>query len=365
MEVISGKVEKAKKVVLYGPEGVGKSSFASMFPSPIFIDTEGSTTELDVDRMPKPTSWTMLLQQVDWVKNQNGRFKTLIIDTIDWAEMQCTQQVCATHGKNGVEGFGYGQGYIYVAEEIGKFLNQLSDLIEVGINVVLTAHSQIVKFDQPDEMGSYDRYQLKLGKKTSSHTAPLVKEWADMVLFMNYKTISVAADDKGKKHKAQGGTRTVYATHHPAWDAKNRQGLPDEFPMDYGYIAHIFNVQAANQVQETWTSQPAPQPPVAPPVQPVPQQQMASVPEVAPVQAAQQAPPVTPTQPTPVVEPTAAQVPYDPPAPINSAIPQALQDLMVKDGVTEDAIQTVVGQKGYYPIDTPIVNYDLILLMVY
>ena len=91
-------------------------------------------------------------------------------------------------------------------------------------------------------MGAYDRYQLKLGKKTSSQTAPLVKEWADMVLFMNYKTFSVATDDKGKKHKGQGGVRTIYANHHPAWDAKNRHGLPDEFPMDYSYIAHIFNM---------------------------------------------------------------------------------------------------------------------------
>lgn len=347
MQVISGKVEKAKKVVLYGPEGVGKSSFAAQFPNPIFIDTEGSTTELDVKRLVRPSSWQMLLQQVDWAKT--GGFKTLIIDTIDWAEMLCVQSVCAEHNKTGIEAFGYGQGYIYVAEEFGKFLNKLSDLIEVGINIVLTAHSQIVKFEQPDEMGAYDRYQLKLGKKTSSQTAPLVKEWADMVLFMNYKTFSVATDDKGKKHKAQGGVRTIYATHHPAWDAKNRHGLPDEFPMDYAQIAHIFNEQATNQVQGTWTSQPAPQQPVEPLVQQtVPQQQMASVPEVAPVQAAQQAP----------TAPVAAQEPYNPPVPISSSIPQALQDLMIKDGVSEDAIQTVVSQKGYYPIDTPIVNYD-------
>lgn len=347
MQVISGKLETAKKVVLYGPEGVGKSSLSAQFPNPIFIDTEGSTTELSVNRLARPSSWSMLLQQVDWVKTQS--YKTLVIDTIDWAEMLCVQSVCATHNKAGVEDFGYGQGYIYVAEEFGKFLNKLSDLIETGINVVLNAHSQIVKFEQPDEMGAYDRYQLKLGKKTSSQTAPLVKEWSDMLLFLNYKTVSVAVDDKGRRHKAQGGTRTVYATHHPAWDAKNRHSLPDEFPMDYGYIAHIFNEQAMSQVEETWTSQPASQQPVAPPVQPAPQTQMATVPEVASVQATQQ---VTPEPTAPVAEP------YDPPAPISSDIPQALQDLMAKDGVTENMIQIVVSQKGYYPLDTPIVNYD-------
>ncbi|WP_040932120.1 AAA family ATPase, partial [Paenibacillus larvae] len=67
-EIISGKVQKAKKVVLYGPEGIGKSSLAAQFPNPVFIDTEGSTTELDVQRLPAPTSWQMINQQVQWVK---------------------------------------------------------------------------------------------------------------------------------------------------------------------------------------------------------------------------------------------------------------------------------------------------------
>ncbi|NTX58840.1 ATP-binding protein, partial [Myxococcus sp. CA039A] len=265
-EVISGKIQKAKKAVLYGPEGIGKSSLAAQFPNPIFIDTEGSTTELDVRRVPRPTSWEMLKQQVQWVKQQGpSRFGTLVIDTIDWAEMQCNESVCAQHNKKGIEDFGYGKGYIYAAEEFGRFLNLLSDVVEAGIHVVLTAHSQIVKFEQPDEMGAYDRYQLKLGAKTGSRTAALVKEWADMVLFINYKTFSVAVDDKGRKHKGQGGARVVYSTHHPAWDAKNRHGLPDEFPLDYSYIAHIFAGSASATTPATAPAATTPAPTQTPP----------------------------------------------------------------------------------------------------
>lgn len=333
-EVISGKVEKAKKVVLYGPEGIGKSSLAAQFPRPVFIDTEGSTTELDVQRLPAPTSWQMINQQVQWVKQQGpSRFGTLVIDTIDWAEMQCNESVCAQHNKKGIEDFGYGKGYIYASEEFGRFLNLLSDVIESGINVVLTAHAQIVKFEQPDEMGAYDRYQLKLGQKTSSRTAALVKEWADMVLFINYKTFSVATDDKGKKHKAQGGSRTIYATHHPAWDAKNRHGLPDEIPLDYKHIAHIFNM-SPNATQ-------------APPAAPV---TSAPLPATTPDPVVEQ-PPVQPA-PSPVTPPP-AQV-----GSLDSRIPQALRDLMTQHNVSELDIQNVVGRKGYYPADTPIINYD-------
>ncbi|SFE10967.1 AAA domain-containing protein [Paenibacillus algorifonticola] len=351
MQVISGKVEKAKKVVIYGPEGIGKSSLAGRFPRPIFIDTEGSTTEMEVDRLPKPSSWEMLKQQVVWVKQQGSRFGTLVLDTIDWAEMLCVEGVCSAHQKKGVEDFGYGKGYIFVAEEFGRFLNLLSDVIESGIHVVLNAHAQIVKFEQPDEMGAYDRYQLKLGPKTGSRTAPLVKEWADMVLFINYKTFSVATDEKGKKHKGQGGTRTVYATHHPAWDAKNRHGLPDDFPLDYAHIAHIFEKGAA--VGGNPPSQPAQQafghmtggetipqtqaPAVSPPVEPP---------------AAPPAPPTSQQQPAPAQNAQPAGTQPDP------AIPRQLYDLMVQYQVSEPEIQIVVSNKGYYPMNTPIVNYD-------
>lgn len=330
MEVISGKVKKAKKVVLYGPEGIGKSSLAAQFPNPIFMDTEGSTTEMDVQRLAKPTSWEMVRQQVNWVKQQSGRFGTLVMDTVDWAEMLCAESVCAQYGKKGIEDFGYGNGYVYAKEEFGRFLNLLSDVIEAGIHVVLVAHSQIIKFEQPDEMGAYDRYQLKLGKKTSSQTAPLVKEWADMVLFINYKTFSVATDDKGRKHKGQGGARTVYATHHPAWDAKNRHGLPDEFPLDFAYLAPIFNGCAKT---------PAPAAAVHTPSEPVQQEmgQMAS-----------------------------GQLHYKPPAAeqarsemseLNPNIPPSLRDLMIQHQVKEYEIQMAVGKRGYFPQDTPIVNY--------
>jgi hypothetical protein len=332
MEVISGKIEKAKKVVLYGPEGIGKSSFAAQFPKPIFIDTEGSTTELLVDRLKKPSSWTALNQQVDWVKQQPaGRFKTLVIDTIDWAERLTIEFVTSRANKQSITNFGYGEGFIQLEEEFGKFLNRLSDLVEIGINVVLTAHAKITKFEQPDEMGAYDRYELKLGNKTTAKTASLVKEWADMVLFMNYKTFSVAVDDKGKKHKAQGGIRTIYATHHPAWDAKNRHGLPDEFPLDYANIAHIFN-----SVQQTPTQVPVQN--TAPPVEQSTQ---------APVQPIQPVVDPAPTTPSPI---NTVQ--------LNPMIPQALRDLMIQNNVSEEEIQVVVSQKGYYPMDTPIANYD-------
>lgn len=361
MQVISGKINKAKKVVLYGPEGIGKSSLAAQFPSPIFIDTEGSTTELDVDRLKRPLSWTELHQQIDWVKGQVGTYKTLVIDTVDWAERLGIEFITSRANKKSITNFGYGEGFIQLEEEFGKFLNKLSDLIEIGMNVVLTAHAKIVKFEQPDEMGAYDRWELKLGNKTTAKTAALVKEWADMVLFLNYKTFSVATDDKGKKFKGQGGARMVYATHNPAWDAKNRQGLPDEFPLDYSYIAHIFTGTSQAQTQQ---QQPMPQvqQPMQEPTQVTTTWSTLPPEHVQQQPTVQQEPLQTPQQPEqPTIQEPKQPIQNEQPNPtvqLDPLIPPALRDLMLQNNVTEEEIQMVVSSKGYYPMGTPILNYD-------
>lgn len=335
-EIISGKIAKAQKVVIYGPEGIGKSTLASQFPDPLFSDVEGSTNNMDVKRLPTPTSYAMAKQQIQFVKANPTVCKTLVIDTADWLEKLIAKEVCAANNWQSIESPGYGKGYVFLAEETGRFLNMLSDLIDVGINVVILAHSQIIKFEQPDEMGAYDRYTLKMEKKT----APLYKEWADMLLFLNYKTYSVAADKDGKKHKAQGGQRTVYATHHPAWDAKNRHNLPDEFPMDFNQIAHIFYpAQPQEPVAEPQPVFDVNQPPVQAPVQQPPVSE-----PIAPV--------VNVEVPTEIADPLPQSVP------LNPAIPKSLQDLMIQNNVTEVEIQSVVSKKGYYPADTPIANYD-------
>lgn len=348
MQITKGKRARAQKVVIYGPEGIGKSTFASQFPEAVFIDTEGSTDNMDVSRLNKPSSYTMLKNEIAWVKANPTCCKTLIIDTIDWAESLIVDDICVLHQKKGIEDFGYGNGYVYVKEELGRFLNSLSELVDLGINIVLTAHAQIRKFEQPDEMGSYDRWELKLGKKTSSQTAPLVKEWADMVLFANYKTVVMTADNK--KKKATGGQRVLYTQHHPVWDAKNRHNLPEEMPFDYAGIAHIFNQaqpQPTPQSQQT-APEPAPQAPA--------QEQTPTAEPALQVQPQAQETPQQPSQaPESLTQPAPERQPYQEP---NLALPQALRDLMIQNQVTEIEVQKAVAQKGYYPENTPVVMYD-------
>lgn len=356
MKIIRGKRARAQKVVIYGTEGIGKSSLAAQFPEPLFIDTEGSTDNMDVARLDKPTSWVMLNNQIAFIKANPTVCKTLVIDTIDWAESLCVDNLCAMHGKKGIEDFRYGNGYVYAKEEMGRFLNKLQDLIEIGINVVLTAHAQIRKFELPDEMGSYDKYELKLGKKTSSQTAPLVKEWADMVLFCNYKTYLIS-QEKSTKKKAQGNQRMMYTEHNPAWDAKNRHGLPSELPLDYASIAHIFKTEVKEDVKKTVQTE----------FKDEKKEQLQF--EQPKYNGDLEAPKIEKTQEEKVmgnfgdivkeVENTPEENLIDPFVKEKpDYIPQPLWDLMQQDNITEEDIQLVTESKGYFPKGTPMSVYN-------
>lgn len=355
MKITKGKRARAQKVVIYGTEGIGKSSLASQFPEPLFIDTEGSTDNMDVARLDKPTSWIMLNNQIAFIKANPTVCKTLVIDTIDWAESLCVDNLCAMHGKKGIEDFGYGNGYVYAKEEMGRFLNKLQDLIEIGINVVLTAHAQIRKFELPDEMGSYDKYELKLGKKTSSQTAPLVKEWADLLLFCNYKTYLVS-QEKSTKKKAQGNQRVMYTEHNPAWDAKNRHGLPSELPLDYNSIAHIFKTEEKEDVKKTVQTE----------FKDEKKEQLQF--EQPKYNGDLEAPKIEKTQEEKImdnfgdivkeVENTPVEELVDPFIAKPDYIPQPLWDLMQQDNITEEDIQLVTESKGYFPKGTPMSVYN-------
>ena len=326
-EITSGIQKKPLRAVFYGPEGIGKSTLAASMPNALFIDVEGGTNQLPVARLPKPTSWTMLMGEVTSVRD--GEFpscETLVIDTADAAEVLCIRHVCAKYDKKGVEDFGYGKGYTYVEEEYGRLLDLLSEVVEHGRNVVMLSHAIMRKFERPDEMGAYDRFELKLSKKA----APKVKEWCDMLLFLDYKTFVTVGEDK--KAKASGGRRIIRTTHAPTWDAKNRFGLPDELPLDASTAEKIAGLMVGGE------ELPKPEQKTAP--MPTPVQAPAPTPEPVPATEAKQ--------------PVAAQ------APKVTAYPErlsALASLMVTDGVSDRELRTAVSTKGYFPFECKVEDY--------
>lgn len=237
MNISKGKVKSAQKLVLYAPEGFGKSTFASKFPAPLFIDTEGSTKQLDVHRFKDDMSkWDNIIAAAKYVAGGSTDCKTLVIDTIDWAEQACIDKLNKDYSTSNILTMDYGKGSLFVVGEFKTLIDKLDEIVSHGINVVLLAHATMRKQELPEEMGAFDHWELKLQSK---QVKSMVKEWADIVLFGNYKTF-VIVDEKTKSKKAQGGKRVLYTEHHACWDAKNRHGLAPEIPFEFKSIAGIF-----------------------------------------------------------------------------------------------------------------------------
>ena len=347
-EINTGVVKTPLKVIIYGTEGVGKTTLASKFPKPLFIDAENGSGALNVARYPYPTSWQMLMSEVQEFLNNSQGYKTLVIDSIDWAEAKAIEMICAGMKVNGIEDIGWSKGYTYLNEEMGRLLNLLTEVINRGVNVVLIAHMVIRTITKPEETGSYDRYELKLKQAKNGNNCQLVKEWADLILFCNYREFLVADKTTGKKKATGGKERIMYTEHAATWDAKNRFGLPEVLPLDFKSIAHLFSdnyeVKATEQIKE----QPA--------VNTITKTQQAE-----PVE--QQNPEVnnwtTNTDTHLSIDSTWKPTPYTAEEEaIMAELPKALTDLMKSKQVHPSEIQHAVSIKGYFTKDTPIKNYD-------
>ena len=250
MKITKGKQQRAQRVVIYGVESVGKSTFAAKFPKPLFLDIEQGTSHLDVDRCDIAT-WKQLTDSL--VECRASEYKTIVIDSADWAERLCIEDLLATTKKQSIEDFGYGKGWVMVAERMARMLSSVDALIEVGKNVVLIAHSKIHKFEAPDALAAYDRYELKLSKQCS----PLLKEFADELWFLRFKT-KVSTTDTGRGKGIGGKERIMLTTHSAAYDAKTRSGLAEELPLVWESVAHLFETVSAPA--QAAAEQPAQQP---------------------------------------------------------------------------------------------------------
>ena len=306
MKISTGKVKSAQKLVLYAPEGFGKSTFASQFPDPIYIDTEGSTKQLDVRRFDADmSSWDNIIEAVSYVADGNADCSTLVIDTIDWAEQSCIDKLNKVHNTANILTMDFGRGSLFVVAEFRQLIDKLDEVVKRGINVVLLAHAAMRKQELPEEMGAFDHWELKLQSK---QVKSMVKEWADLLIFGNFKTY-IVTDEKTKSKKAQGNKRVLYTEHHACWDAKNRHGLEAEIPFEYKSIAHLFSGTE-------------------------------KVPEKAPEKAPEKKT-ATKKKEKPAEEPAAEAVPF--PSPLSE-----LLKLMEESKVTEDQVLVTFHAKGKF-----------------
>ena len=230
---------KAPRIMLYGPHGLGKTTFGASAPNPIFILTEDGLGALAVDHFPLAKSYGQVIEAIGSLYSEEHSFNTVVIDSIDWLENLINQDI---ESKHDAKDLAYGKGAIIAANYWRNVLDGLSALRdEKGMAIVMVAHSEIKRFDSP-EVEPFDRYQPKIQARSSA----LIQEWCDCVFFTNFKTI-VKKDDVGfNKTVSRGittGERLMYTVERPAYYAKNRFSLPETLPLSWDSFSAAINQQ--------------------------------------------------------------------------------------------------------------------------
>lgn len=231
--ITRGKIDQPFRVVVYGQEGVGKSTFGANAPSPIFLGTEKGTHHLDVARFPSPERWEDVIEAVRVLTEEDHDFKTLVIDSLDWAEPLCWEYVARQANKKHIEDIGYGKGYVAAVEQWRVLLAALDRLAErKGMNIVLIAHAHIKPFRNP--LGEdFDRYMLQLHDKS----AAVVRQWPDAMLFARHEVVAKEQDKRVRG--IDTGLRVLETVHAGGWDAKNRYDLPEQVELDWSTFSKL------------------------------------------------------------------------------------------------------------------------------
>ena len=231
-----GKQLRPPRMVVYGEHGLGKSTFASQAPDAIFIPTEDGLGAIDASSFPVATSYKDVIDAIGVLLTDSHDYQTVVIDSLDWLENLIWKHVAKEGNHKSIEDYGYGKGYVLAADQMREVFDGLDALWkERNMAVILTAHSQIKRFDDPASE-PYDRYMLKLHTKTSG----IVQEWVDIVGYVAQKMIvkkqEVGFDKKVARGVATGG-HVLHLSRSPSYDAKNRFGLPATIPLSWSAFA--------------------------------------------------------------------------------------------------------------------------------
>lgn len=231
--ITSGKRRIAPRIMIFGPHGCGKTTWAACAPKPIFIQTEDGLGLLETPAFPLATASSQIHEAISALYYEAHDFQTVVLDSADWLDNMIGSEIRANHGEKELA---YGKDMVLIAEQWRQVLEGFNALRSKNMTVIFTAHCEIKRYDPPDS-DSWERFQPKLTGRASA----LIQEWADCVLFANWKTFvkqeavanKTAKNPVTKSKPMANAERLLYTGEKPAHLAKNRFNLPAELPLTW------------------------------------------------------------------------------------------------------------------------------------
>lgn len=226
------------RILIYGPEKAGKTTLASEFPSPVFLQTEEGVGKLELDTFGKLTTFREVLDAIESLHQNEHQFNTVVVDSVTAMQKLVWDETGERGNEKGekktrIEDFGYGKGYVYALSVWQEFLENLMALRrDCGMAIVLIAHSKIERFDDPETV-AYSRYEIDLHDKARDF---FKRECDAIILLKPDVTIKVEEQSFNKTRARADGGRNVWmhTSSRPAYAAGNRYDMNEKILFERG-----------------------------------------------------------------------------------------------------------------------------------
>ena len=222
------------RLLIYGPEGMGKTTLASEFPSPVFLQVEdGTPADTELTSFGQLDSYDAVVEALQSLISEDHDFGTVVVDSISRLETLVFAETCKRNNWKTIEAPGYGKGYKeadYVWSDLLEGLSVLRK--DRRMNVILIGHAKIDRFDDPTTT-SYSRFELALHDRA----AALISREVDAILLVKQDVVVKEEDQGFNKKRAVANAselRWIYAEGRPGFVAKNRYGIPPKLPFHKG-----------------------------------------------------------------------------------------------------------------------------------
>ena len=228
----SGVQPHAQLSTIYGPPGVGKTTFVSKVQGLLLADIEDGSKSLDIlrlgsDDLPTFEALESLIQELLTTQHDN---KAIAIDSVTTLEHLIAKKICQENNVNELADIAFGKGSLYAKEKLKGFLTKLVELKNTkNMDVWFIGHSQVKKFNDPTLLQQFDRYTLQCNEAFGQE---IIRQ-CDNVYFVKYD-VQTSVDKNTKKAKGiSDGSRVMFTRYAAGFDAKTRLNLPESLPFDY------------------------------------------------------------------------------------------------------------------------------------